>query len=247
MNYSLDKYKKLIDEKENEVISFKENILTEKRNFTERLKALENDLSEKRSELDNLNDTTFPIKLIDFITELSYLTNVDIKNMSISIECDIIRWGKNRNIKEFLKFIDDTRSKGKYINPKLVVTLIGSKNTPFYENHPHPFYYYFNIPFNMYEIQLDGKTMLEHCSVIKEYNDFRGKYYTKIVVDKKIENIILNIKLRDILKKDDILDKTVAFDSGFYPVNIFTEAARNCIEKNYEPENETEYQKKIKL
>lgn len=247
MEYSLDKYKKLIDDQELEVESAKENIDTERRIFKEKLNSLESDLSKKRNKLDELKKITVPIKLIDLITELSYLTGININNMSINIECDFIRWGKNRNIKEFLKYIDDTRAKGKFINPELVITLVGSRNTPFYKNHPHPFYYNFNVPFNMEEMQLDGKTMLQHCSVIKEYNDLQGEYYTKIIVDKKIENIIINIKLDDILRKDDILHKIYAFDSGFYPCNIFNEAIRNCLERNYEPENETNYQKKIKL
>lgn len=247
MDYNLDKYKKLIDEKENEVAIAKETLSTEQKNFKERTKVLENNLSTKRSELDKLNNITFPIKLIDLLTELSYLTNIDIKNMSVFIECDIIRWGRNRNIKEFLKSIDDARAKGKHINPKLVVTLAGSRNAPFYKNHPHPFYYVFDVPFNIDEIQLDGKTILQHCSVIKEYNDLQGEYYTKIVVDKKIENIILNIKLNDILRKNDILQNRSAFDTTlFYPCNIFTEAITNLTQRNYEPE-EMGYQKKIKL
>lgn len=51
MEYSLDKYKKLIDDQESEVESAKENIDTERRVFKERLNTLENDLSQKRIKL----------------------------------------------------------------------------------------------------------------------------------------------------------------------------------------------------
>jgi hypothetical protein len=247
MEYSLDKYKKLIDDKEIEVSIAKENIDNERRIFKEKLNTLENDLSQKRNKLDELKNITIPVKIIDLITELSYLTNVDIKDMSINIECDFIRWGKNRNIKEFLKYIETKKHEGKHINLNLEVLLVGSKKSPAYKNHPHPFYYFFKIPFNMTEIQLDGKTLLDHCSVEKRYDDLQGEYYTKIVVDKKIDKIILNIRLGDIFRKEDELCRNPFSSSYFYPYNIFNEAVRNCVERNYEPENESSYQKKIKL
>ena len=247
MEYSLDKYKKLIDNQESEVETAKENIMNEKRIFKERLNSLETDLSQKRNKLDELKNTTIQVKLIDLITELSHLTGVDIKDMSINIECDFIRWGKNRNIKEFLKFIEAKKHEGTYINLNLKILIVGSKKYPTYKNHPHPFYYFFETPFNMNEIQLDGKTLLDHCSVKKLYDDMQGEYYTKIVVDKKGDKIILNIKLGDIFRKEDYLCYTPVFDTCFYPCNIFNEAIRNCIERNYQPENETSYQKKIKF
>ena len=43
--------------------------------------------------------------------------------------------------------------------------------------------------------------LLKADSVIKKYNDLQGEYYTKIIVDKKIENIMINIKLDDILRR----------------------------------------------
>ena len=48
MEYSLDKYKKLIDNQESKVETAKENIEAEKRIFKERLNTLETDLSQKR-------------------------------------------------------------------------------------------------------------------------------------------------------------------------------------------------------
>lgn len=229
MEYSLDKYKKLIDDKESEIESVKE-----------RLNTLETDLSQKRNKLDELKNTTVPVKLIDFITELSSLIGVDINDMSINIECDFIRWDKNRNIKEFLKYIEAKKHEGTYINLSLNILLISYKNTTIYKNQNLRFYYSFKTPFNLTEIQLDKKTMLDHCSVKKMYDDMQGEYYTKIVVDKKIDKIILNIKLGDIFKN-------VKYAPNFYPCDIFNEAIRNCVERNYEPENETNYQKKIKL
>jgi len=240
MEYSLDKYKKLIDDQESEVENAKENIDNERRIFKERLNSLENDLSQKRNKLDELKNTTVPIKLIDLITELSYLTGVDINDMSINIECDFIRWGKNRNIKEFLKYIEIKKHEGTHINLDLNILIVGYKNTIIYKNPNLTFYYSFKTPFNMAEIQLDNKTMLDHCSVKKMYDDMQGEYFTRIVVDKKINKIILNIKLGDIFKN-------VKYAPNFYPCDIFNEAIRNCLERNYDPENEASYQKKIKF
>jgi len=52
--------------------------------------------------------------------------------------------------------------------------------------------------------------------------------------------------LEKIIKLGDIF-KNVKYAPNFYPCDIFNEAIRNCLERNYDPENEASYQKKIKF
>ena len=87
----------------------------------------------------------------------------------------------------------------------------------------YTFSYFTTLSMNYDSIQADGRTLLEHCS-ISIGSRLGNRRYTQLVIDKDMENIILEFDLNLL---------SMITNSVWGPSDLFTQAVLNCEERNY--------------
>lgn len=80
------------------------------------------------------------------------------------------------------------------------------------------FKYRFFVPFSIIDCDINNGILLEHLNVNVANNGKKGSIYSTVVVDKDVENIILNLDDTVLNRKEDI---------NFYPANTFKAIINN--------------------
>lgn len=168
---------------------------------------LEN-IREKRQTLSNRE---VPVRFGDLLRYIAVNSGHSINDIEIDIHTDLYVQGKvNASYFEsVMKSYDDSRYS--------VYFHIKSKKIN--ENNNPEFLYDFTFNFEPESIQFDGKTLSSHTSISKEYSPFYNDYIMRLVIDKNIKDLIVNIPLRLIEDIDN---------DYFYPNNLFKKSLIDC-------------------
>lgn len=162
---------------------------TEFRNF---MRPQKDYLNEKKSELNKyLDDNIIKIRLGDFIEALSSIVDVEKNTIKYDIKTNMYYIGKYQ-IKNNLN--NDKKIKY-YCNsyPMIMLSL-------FIKEKEYTICYKMDVN----EIQYDGKKMIDHCRarIIPDTNYLVG-YKADIVIDKNVDDIIINFNLCDLTHMND--------------------------------------------
>lgn len=149
-------------------------------------------LNEKKSELNKyLDDNIIKIRLGDFIEVLSLIVDVEKNTLKYDIKTNMYYIGKYQ--------LKNTLNKDKKIKyycnsyPMVMLSLFIKEKE-----------YIICYKMDVNEIQYDGKKMIDHCSarIIPDTNYLVG-YKTDIVIDKNVDDIIINFNLYNLSCMND--------------------------------------------
>lgn len=202
-------------------IIFEERIAVERRNFEERLanerkcfEQMMNSLRERKINLSEKYTTlslgTISIRLGDLVKELANLVGIDDKDIGVEVKNDCILDGEYNK-----SSILSNKIKKYYWNDYWKVILFLNKKQ-------QSFCYQMVFKLDLNEIQDDGKTLLEHCTVTVEHVGF-GECYTFININKNIDDLVLNIPISDLIRDSA---------TTWYPVDLINQAVGNCVERS---------------
>lgn len=161
-----------------------------------------------RKEICSKSNTLISVSLGDLVHEISKLSGINGDNIRVKLDTDIELLGVHSENEMFNLF---NQVDGDYN----IVLLIEGGNV----NKSSLITYLTRIPLDN-ELKEINKGLLGHCSR-KIVNNF-GKVYTRIVLDKDINDIILNFRLYH-------LDKLESY--SWFPSELFTQAVVNCLSK----------------
>ena len=226
MSFDISEYLKLLEDKKKEEEAVKNTIEKKDKEYRENIKPFKDAQIKIKREIGELKATKILLKLGDLINELAILSGINVENISLEIRATI-DCSNYKNIEDLLR--------KKLTNERLRLLIAGSKNLPFNENHPHPFYYSIKLPFNFNEIQADGKTFFEHCSLRVKNSNKDKKQYIEFLVTENIEDVICNFSLSTLTKEDK---------ESWYPSSLIKQAIINCASKQHSFETKKVYEKK---
>ena len=218
--------------------NFEKHIEAEKREFEDSLEPLKESSNKACEEFKLLAGNKVSVSLEELIKELSSLTGISILNMGIKIETNIGYWGRN-NMRSILKLMNsynqDLSCTGNYNkNNFWGITLFADKNT-----HPRKkeqlFCYEMSFKLNLEEVQADGKSLLDHCSVRVYNDDMQGEDYTRLVIEKNVGSLNCTLNLKDLVK-DEV---TEGYVTRWYPTDLLTQAIINCVERQNKEKKQT--------
>lgn len=174
-----------------------------------------------KNELGVLAERLIPIRLGDLLVELALLFGIEVGDIYVDIEIDISFYGKH-DMLQMIEFINDfNASNCRTNNSKMKLDLFGC-NEEYATTCEPVFEYYSLLPVDLEEYQDDGRKLIDYCSIKYAYDD--NGVYTKIVINKDIENIVCNFNLGYLDREND---------SDWKPADMFTQAIINCLEKGY--------------
>lgn len=240
----LENIKGNISEKRTE---FKRKIENERIMFEESLTPLKEKENEVFKEFNLYAEKKITITLGDLINELSSLTGINISDIGINISTRIGYWGKNK-LNEMIELMEDENQIGYCMGYNADrryywdLYLFSNKYNQMYDKDSQKFCYHFILDFKLDEIQNDGKTLLEHCVLVKGYDGLQGLYYTLFSLEKNIGELNLNLSLNDLIYKDT----EEKYVRRFYPNELIEKAVINCLENKNE-QNNSHKNSKIKL
>lgn len=164
-----------------------------------------NDINNKTSQIGN---RIVSVRLGDLLDEICWLSQTNVENLEISL-CANISLDGVYSATEFLKYIN-------YPEEYIINFRLSGGNKGVYA-----FNYVAALSMNFDSIQADGNTLFEHCSAVtkRRFNDVE---YTELVVDKDIENIILNFTYNYL---------SLDTNASWRPADLFTQAVINCEER----------------
>ncbi len=209
MNGDVNQYLERLMELKREISLITDDMNAKREAFEKLMEQLNYRIGIKRRELDRLQENArFPVRLGDLIFELSNFSGVDIHDIDVSLKTNVMFLG-NYNFIEMLELYNNSKS-SYYIRMQL-----NGKKTD-----ETKFSYFSFLPIDFNIIQDDGRTLLDHCSLVTT-EMFDGKY-TEIVIDKDIDDVILYFDLSYLQMNETI---------SWYPVDLFTQVIINCINK----------------
>lgn len=195
--------------------AFEEKIAIERKKFEETLNPLKECSTKLSNEFNTLGQNIVAIRLGDLVNELSKLSQVSVSNIGVKTEINISFCGKH-NLREIAEMLDYIKMQSRW-------------NVVFNDKSmdKQSFYYQMFFKLNLDEVQADGKTLLEHCTYEIKSDTFSDKYYTVLHIDRNIDDIILNISLRDLA-----IGNTDAINEGkWYPSDLIMQAVINCVSR----------------
>ena len=175
----------------------------------------------KKQKLNNDGNAVCKVRFGDLLKSISKVSGVNIMDMNYSISFDVCYPGKY-NLLEVVNLMDKDKK-----THLMLVSIIGSRDL----NNvlKVPFYYNFYFPIDLTKIQSNGKKLFNYCYTNSEYNFIDGSYYTYLKLDNNILDIILEFKLKDLLKPNSIEQ---------YPMNLLINSISDTLE-NYEKMSDT--------
>lgn len=202
-------------------IIFEERIAVERRNFEERIanerKCFEQMMDSLRERSITLSEKytvlsldTISIRLGNLVKELANLVGIDDKDVGVEIKNDCILDGEYNK-----SSILSNKIKKYYWNDYWKVILFLNKKQ-------QSFCYQMVFKLDLNEIQDDGKTLLEHCTVTVEHVGF-GECYTFININKNIDDLVLSMPISDLIRDSA---------TTWYPVDLINQAVGNCVERS---------------
>ena len=211
----------VIDRKiDEERTAFEGIVALERKKFEESLNPLKEEVTKLSMDFDTIGQNVVPITLGDLVKELATLSGVDVSNIGIEIKSNVEFWGKN-SLNKILELFSYKNIQGRWA----VVLTDKSTSNPL-------FCYKMTFKLNLNAIQADGKTFLAHCMNEIRYDSYLDKYYTILCVGRNRDDIILNIPLNSLFKKDH---KGIC-DEQWYPTDLMMQAVINCVERSQEEE-----------
>ena len=211
--------------------AFEKKVAIERMKFEETLTPLKENSIKLSDEFNTLGQNTVSIRLGDLVNELSKLSQVSVSNIEVKIETNISFWGKH-NLKKIAEMLDYIKMQSRWD------VVLNDKSMD-----KQSFCYQMFFKLNLDEVQADGKTLLEHCTYEIKSSDYSDKYYTMLHIDRNIDDIILNIPLRDLA-----IGNTNAINEGkWYPSDLIMRAVINCVLRTSEEEKFNDGCKKRKL
>ena len=193
-------------EEEKELV---QEMAQKKREYDASMKELQQkygDICKKANEIGNMS---VPTRLGDLLEEVCWLSKTNFEDVQVSLFTDVTVDGVYA-MDEFLKFISNKSSCGMQFR-------LSNRDTT--NNEEMTLFNYSNIIFfDLGSIQADGRTLLEHCSLVTKTRS-NDVTYTSLVVDKDIEDVILPLTLN-----------YVSLDSNaiWKPADLFSHAVINC-------------------
>lgn len=227
----LERIKKEIEKKRTD---FEKTIEDERRKFEEALSPLKESSNKVSEEFNLIAKNKVSVRLEDLVKELSNLTGISVFEIGIKFETNVGYWGRN-NIKRILELMNSENQRLNCMggncnrNYHWKLRLFANKNEHPYEMDNQPFCFEMLFGLNLDEVQADGKTLLEHCTAETRYDDMQGSHYTVLVINKNIGDIILNLRLNNLVKEDS----RERFNR-WYPADLLTQAVINCVERQNE-------------
>lgn len=211
MNGDINQYLERIINLRNEISLINNDINIKREEFAKLIEQLNYQINIRRRELDMLQENAhFPVRLGDLIFELSNFSGLDIHSIDVSLKTNVMFLG-SYNFVEMVNLYKNSK-KNYYIRMQ-----IDSKET---NGKDIKFSYFSFLPIDFNAIQEDGKTLLEHCSLVTT-EMFDGNY-TEIVIDKDIDDVILYFDLSYLQMNETV---------SWYPADLFTQVIINCINK----------------
>ena len=200
MNRNKDEYNAIVQE-----------MAQKRRDYEASLVPLKQRLGMISGELSQLGCRTVSVKLGDLLDEICWLSETNVEDIDVSLTSNVSLDGVY-DMNEFLRFVGNSKN----YSMKFSLSNNGKDS-----NKQYMFNFLTNLSMDFDSIQADGKTLLEHCStcISKRLNRMQ---YTELVVDKDIDNIILEFNL-NYLNLD-----TCAM---WRPADLFTQAVINCIDR----------------
>lgn len=195
----------------------------------EKLKPLKEEYKKLSNILMFLEQSTVSVRLGDLMEELVSLTGIAEPSISINTKTRPIFTFSGKCSKEVSKLIN-TMNHG--FDIEWMVLLHGKRLV----RDPISFTYLIKSTSNLTDIQSDGKTLLEHCTVDIEFDALMKRYYTNLYVGKNIDDLVLNILLSDLVREDTV---------NWYPADVITQAIINCVEKSQEKEVSKKISRKL--
>ena len=220
----------VIDRKiDEERTAFEEIVALERKKFEESLNPLKEEVTKLSMDFDTIGQNVVPITLGNLVNELAALSGVDVSNIGVEIKSNVEFWGKN-SLNKILELFSYKNIQGRWA----VVLTDKSTSNP-------SFCYKMNFKLNLNAIQADGKTFLAQCMNEIRYDSYLDKYYTILCVGRNRDDIILNIPLNSLFKKDH---KGIC-DEKWYPTDLMRQAVINCVEKSQEKETSKKRSRKL--
>lgn len=186
---------------------------------------LSSQMDKKKQEVNDLSDGGIVVRLGDLLNEISMLTGFPRSEMKITINTLIAYYGKYDRY-----HMACLRANGRsdiVINDECRLNItISSGNNESFDGFLYPNIY---VPFDFNDVQADGKMMYEHMNVCHRIETSTNRDYTTYIVDKNIDDLILNIPFEYLTYPDNM---------DWYPAYIFTQAVLHCGDKNYNSRNQ---------
>lgn len=202
----------------------KNYLLKEEQRREEELSPLLQETKEKENELSTLFSTKkVSIALSDLVEELSKLSGISILNMEISV-------GFENTI--YCDYKGNLLSEENFDNNVILINMLGDNTLGYYDS-TQPFRYQITYPFDLKELQADGKTLLEHCS-----SCHNGLNSYLLHVDKRIGDIICHIDMEKIIRGDEL---------NWNPPSLFIKAIMNCVKQGKYVASPQEFKEKQKV
>lgn len=212
-----------------EETDFDEHIKDERRKFEEKIKPMSKEAVKVRNRIYSLEKNVASIRLGDLIDELINLTGIDMSNVMINANAiQLLSLPGNRS-EEVSKSLNTTYGNFRFNHG----ILISGKGTS-----PGSLLFRYLIYLNsiLSDVQADGKTLLEHCSVDVEYDTIYKKIFTNLNIKDNIDDLILHIPLSKLESYSD---------QAWYPADLMMQAIINCVKKSQEKEVSKKRSKKL--
>lgn len=226
--------KRKLDIIENEIkykrTQFEKKIELERKEFEESLIPLKENSNKALEELNLLSQTTISVSVRELVEELAILSGINISNIKIQVQTNVAYLGQNK-LKRMHELIKISANHLKYPLSKSKQNCwtlsLYEDETICYNKNTNPFCYEMTFPLNLDELQADGKSLLEHSNIEIKYDFIKKDYYTIIIIDKKIKDLICNINLNQLIS-EDFRDEN---SPRLYSTNLLSQAVINCVEK----------------
>ena len=172
-------------------------------------------LEQEQQELSLLENQNFQVRLSDLVASLSTHSGINVLDMDISLNTNI--WVENEE--EATEIYDNNQP-----STRLEI-IIKSKEQ--YGKNAKPFSFFIYQPLDFEQLQSDGKTLREHCSVVdvKKANEYCDE--TKVIaVTESIGSIFCNFNIIEIANNSFLATGT--------PKEMLQESIIECYNKNNE-------------
>jgi len=218
MSINVNEYLNKLKNKVNEIEDIKDEIKTIKKEYDLILKNESNKLNDAYKSLDELKEVEIPVRLKDLIDEIYKLSNKNSNNVNVVLETSAFFHEPELTMKKMLNKISTNYRKEGYT---FTLSIDDENNN---------IEYIFTFPLRLEDKQADGKSLLEHCSVIHlENSENYLDSISALIIDKNIDEIILNIPLVMLTIKDN---SPICTDR-----DLFNKAVLNCAQRDYEKLN----------
>ena len=181
-----------------------------KNDYERSIAPLREDYNRIFNESSELGKRKISIKLNELLDEICWLSETNVEDLEISLRPNIVLDGVY-DMADFLDYIGDINKFG--VNFRLSGV----------NDNGYAFNYFTILSMNYDSIQADGRTLLEHCSM-SIGSRLGHRKYTQLVIDKDMENIILEFELNLL---------SMITNSVWGPSDLFTQAVLNCEERKY--------------